>query len=146
MRGKLGRGDLEHGRLRTSRRQAGEHGGQKGYPDREGKHAAIEHHRGLAGVSGGGDDLQHADAEVCETQAGERSSEGKQQAFGEGEADDMSPGGAEGDSYAEFALPPGVARQEHAGDVGAGDEQHQDDRAKQHPYARTHVARHFIVQ
>ena len=62
--------------------------------------------------------------------------QGEQHALDEQLPDDPPPARAERDADGDFARPVGRARQQQVGDVGAGDEQHERDRAHQRPEHR----------
>ena len=74
--------------------------------------------------------------------AGER----QQHAFGQQLADDAAAAGADRGADRDLALPAGGADQQQVGDVGAGDQQHEADRAEQHQQRRPHVPHELSLQ
>ncbi len=83
-----------------------------------------------AGKAGGTDGQQRAHANVAEHEAEDAAGDGKHHAFGEQLADDAGAAGTHGGADGEFALAAGGAHEQEIGDVGAGDEQHEADRAE----------------
>ena len=66
----------------------------------------------------------------AEQQAQEASGDGEQDTFGEQLADDAGAAGSQGGADGKLALAACGAHQQQIGHVGAGDQQHQADRAQ----------------
>ncbi len=70
----------------------------------------------------------------------------EQHAFGQQLRDDAAAGGADGRSNRDLAAAPGGADQQQVGDVGAGDQQDEPDRAEQHVEGRADVGDHLLAE
>jgi hypothetical protein len=69
--------------------------------------------------------------------------QGEYATFGEELREYAAASGAERDAHGDFALPRFGACEHEAGDVGAGDEQHEADGAEQHEQRLAEVAEEF---
>ena len=76
-----------------------------------------------------GRELEETHAKSRERQPGGAGDEREQQALGEELTDDLPARRAERQAHRDLARAGGAARQQQVGDVGAGDEQQEDDRA-----------------
>src|SRR5207248_1360579 len=68
---------------------------------------------------------QRVGAEECQEDTEQAAGPGEQESFGEDLANQAKPAGTQGDAQRHLALAESRARQEQAGDIGAGDEQEQ---------------------
>ena len=90
--------------------------------------------------------LQEFDTGIGEKNSGGAASEREDQTFREELAEQTRASRAERGADGNFAPASGIAREEKAGDVGAGDEQHERDCANEHHEGGTHVADENAVQ
>ena len=84
-----------------------------------------------AGKIAGVDGEQQADADESENEAQQASGQRERKALGQQLADDLEASGAERGAGCEFALSYRGAHQQEIGDVGAGNEKNEADRAEQ---------------
>ena len=89
---------------------------------------------------------QEADAGERERQADDARDAGQHEALGEQLTDDPRTAGAERRPDGDLALTAFGAREQQVGDVGAGDEQQECDRAEQQPDGAAHGADDFVGQ
>ena len=118
-----------------------------GYRNQEckGEHGAVDadflEARDVARVHAADDE----EAGLGHQQAENAAEDSDQDAFGEELADEAGPAGAEGGADGDFFLASGGAGEQEVGDVGAGDEQHEADRAEQHEHGAADIAYdHFL--
>ena len=106
---------------------------------REGEHRTIERHGGgpRQGVRRQLD--QRINAELRQPQAGDAAEEGQHQAFGDQLPDQAPAAAADRGAHRQLALARGRSHQQQVGDVGAGDQQHEHDRAHQRHQLRPHI-------
>ena len=79
----------------------------------------------------GADGEQQTDADESENEAEKAAGQREREAFGQQLADDLETAGAERGASREFALSHRSAHQQKIGDVGAGNEKNEADRAEQ---------------
>ena len=83
---------------------------------------------------------------VGEQQSGGGAEQRQHAALGEELREDAAASGAERDAHGDLALPRFGAGEHEAGDVGAGDEQHEADGAEQHEQRLPQVAEEFPIE
>ena len=129
-----------------SEQDAGEQRDGKG----EGEYAPIDADGGAVFANtrqaGRAHGQQGAHSHEAEQQAKNAASDGEQDAFGEQLADDACPAGSECGADRKFASASRGADQQKISHVGAGDEKHEADRAKQHQQRLTHVANDTVAE
>ena len=132
------------------REESEEDAGEQRDGEGEGEYAPIDADGGAVfantGQAGGTHGQQGAHAHEAEQQAKNAASDGEQHAFGEQLADDACPAGSECGADRKFAFASGGADQQKIGHVGAGDEKHEADRAKQHQQRLAHVANDTVAE
>ena len=120
-----------------------DHEGEGEYAPIDADGRAVFANTGQAGRTHG---QQGAHSHEAEQQAENAASDREQDAFGEQLADDACPAGSECGADGKFAFTSGGADQQKIGNVGASDEQHEADRAKQDKQRFTHVANDAVAQ
>ena len=128
------------------RGQAEQNAGKGGDGEREQQHGGVDANVGGArqdalvqGVDGIGRQVREAEAERA---AGDREHETLDQEL----AQQPGAGGPEREPHRNLALTERRARQQQVGQVGAGDQQDEADRAEQHQHAAPRVADHYLAQ
>ena len=76
---------------------------------------------------------QRGKAPACEQQAAQRTDQGEQQPFADQLGDDAPTVGTESEADGHLVLAPGGIREQQAGDVAAGRQQDETDRAEDEP-------------
>jgi hypothetical protein len=135
----LQRGDEAEQNARHGRGQNGE--GQNA-PIQADQRAFLTHTRQVGCVH----TEERANSHDAENAARGRARQGQQDAFGEELADDASASGADGDADGDLPAACHGAGQQQVGDVGAGDQQHETDRAHQTQKRGAHIADHGFTE
>ena len=128
------------------RRHAEEQPGHDREPEREGERAPV--HADLVEPRDGPrlERLQRADAPHGEAEPQRAAGEREHHALGEQLADQPPPRGAERRADRHLALPRGDPREHQVGHVGAGDQQHQPDRAHEDEQRGPDLAHDALLQ
>ncbi len=110
---------------------AEEKAGDEGDAEGEGQNGAVDgdvlQPRNVAGIDG----AHHVEGPLGDEEAGGAAHDGEQKAFGQQLADDAQAARAQRGADGDFLFAGGGAREQQVGDVGAGDQQNQRDRAEQ---------------
>ena len=112
----------------------------------EGDHRPVETDPGDAGQAVRRRPRQHLHPPTGEDQAQAAADHRQEGALGEQLADQAAAGGAQRQPHGDLAPAPGGARQQQTGDVGAGDEQDEGDRAGEQQEEGPGIGHHALLQ
>ena len=113
--------------------------------DGEREHAAVDRDLAQARQVVGGDGEQSVEREAREEQAESAADQREHQALGQELAQEAGAAGADRGAQRHLALARRGAGEQQARDVGAGDQQHEGDRAEQHHDRGPDRADHVIA-
>ena len=125
-----------------AKKNPGNNGGRQGHQ----QHAQIE-----IGFGDSRDGLRtkarsKSNPQIGEQRAGQSADEGKQNAFGKHLPEQARRPGAKGDPNREFTFACSGPREQHGREIGAGNQEHERDRAEQNDQRRPHPADNLIVE
>ena len=140
---RLGQIRLEQAR---GRRDAEDDRGHERDADGEQQHAPVDRRSGDAGNARRVPPGEEPHADPGERQAGGGADAGEHQALGQQLAHDPGRPRAERGAHRHLALARFRAREQQVGDVGAGDQQQEADRAEEQPDRAAHGADDFLAQ